>query len=179
MNRRSLVLVLLAAGLLALLALAFSPAAQRFAAGLVYAAGARHWTVTFRLLESQGVIAAVGAVYGLGSGMGSTYTYWDLERSTFTRTTWTHNAYLQWLLKTGVLGLAVFLVLVVGAGRMASRMIRSRHPWAPGLLGMLGGLVAVLVLSIAVNKVFEFSGAVFLGVALGAIQSAEDVEVGR
>jgi O-antigen ligase len=165
--------------LIAVIGLALFPTVQRFAERMADAAGARQWTVTFRLLESQGVLTAIGSVYGLGNGMGSTYTFWDIERSVMQRTTWTHNAYLQWLMKTGVVGLLLFLVLMAGAGRMASRLIRARHPWAPGLLGMLGGLVAVLVLSVTVNKVFEFSGAMFLGLALGVIQSAEDVEVNR
>jgi O-antigen ligase len=156
--------------------IALSPTAQRLGAGLAGATGKREWTMTFRLLESQGVLSTIGTAFGLGNGMGSTYTYWDLEQAAMARTTWTHNAYLQWLLKTGVLGLAVFLALVARAGRTASRLIRARHPWAVGLLGMLSGLAAVLVLSVTVNKVFEFSGAVFLGLALGVIQSAEDVE---
>jgi O-antigen ligase len=174
---RRLAALLAGCALIGLVSVALSPAAQRFGERLADAAGARQWTMTFRLLESKGVLSEVGSVYGLGSGMGSTYTYWNLEQATVERTTWTHNAYLQWLLKTGVVGLFVFLVLMARAGRMASRSIRGRHPWAPGLLGILSSLVAVLVLSVTVNKVFEFSGAMFLGLALGVIQSAEDVEV--
>ena len=176
---RRVALALVGCALVAVISLALVPAAQRFVGKLVDAATARQWTMTFRVMESKGVLSAIESVYGLGSGMGSTYTYWNIERSMMERATWTHNAYLQWLMKTGVVGLFVFLALMARAGRLATGLIRARHPWAPGLLGVLGGLAAVLVLSVTVNKVFEFSGAMFLGLALGMIQSADGVEVDR
>ncbi len=167
----------IAAGVVVLtLTLAWSDGARGFAGRLGELVRSRPWTVTFRLLESEGVIEAIRSGGALGSGMGSTFVYSDLERQEMASTNWNHNAYLQWLHKAGVVGLLVFVGLALRALRTAFRLVRGGHPWAEGLLGMGGALVAVLVLSLTTNKVFEFSGAMFLGLAFGAIQSAADSE---
>jgi O-antigen ligase len=158
------------------LTLAWSEGARGFVGRLGELVGSRSWTVTFRLLEAEGVIDAIGSRGALGSGMGSTFVYADFERQAMTSTTWNHNAYLQWLHKAGFVGLLVFMGLAVRALRTAFRLVRGGHPWAEGLLGIAGALVAVLVLSLTANKVFEFSGAMFLGLAFAAIQSADDSE---
>jgi hypothetical protein len=158
------------------LTLAWSEGARGFVGRLGELVGSRSWTVTFRLLESEGVIEAIGSRGALGSGMGSTFVYPDLDRQAMASATWNHNAYLQWLHKAGFVGLLVFVGLALRALRTAFRLVRAGHPWAEGLLGMGGALVAVLVLSLTTNKVFEFSGAMFLGLAFAAIQSAADSE---
>jgi O-antigen ligase len=167
----------IAAGVVVLtVTLAWSDGARGFAGRLGELVGSRSWTVTFRLLESEGVIEAIRSRGALGSGMGSTFVYSDLGRHGMASTNWNHNAYLEWLHKAGVVGLLVFVGLAVRTLRTALRLVRGGHPWAEGLLGMGGALVAVLVLSLTTNKVFEFSGAMFLGLAFGAIQSAADSE---
>jgi hypothetical protein len=146
-------------------------------AAVAFVTGRLH-TVDFRRIESIAALDAAWQTYGLGAGFGATYEYWDTGRGSFVRTAWSHNGYLEILLKTGVLGLLVSLSLAWHSLRLTLASVRCGHPWADRVLGVQGGLAAILVLSLATNKFFELSGPMFLGFAFAVVQAAADAERG-
>lgn len=131
---------------------------------------ASQMSIALRLLESEGVVAQINRAVVVGNGMGSTYEY-VVGSSTIT-TQWSHNAFLMLVMKTGVLGLVLFLAVVQRTFRQLLQSVRANHPWREELIGIVGAIVAVLVLSFGANKLFSFSGALFLGVAFGIVQAA-------
>jgi O-antigen ligase len=155
-----------------------SEGARRLGDAAVAVATGRLHTVDFRRIESIAVLDAAWQTYGLGAGFGATYEYWDIGKGSVVRTPWSHNGYLEILLKTGVLGLLVSLSLVWHSFRLTLASIRRGHPWADRVLGVQGGLVAILVLSLTTNKFFELSGPMFLGFAFAVVQAAADAERG-
>lgn len=173
---RRAVMALSLAGALAVSVFVLSSSVQRLSTTFIAATAARSFTLDFRQHESAGVLPVIARGGGLGSGLGATYTYWDIGVRQIVRTAWSHNAYLQLLLTTGVLGLVVFLFVACQAGTVALSVVRRRRPWADRVLGLYGATVAVLVLSMTVNKIFDLSGAMFLGFAFAAIQAGATEE---
>lgn len=168
------------AGLLATVVLIVALTASETArsvgeAGVAFVAGRLH-TVDFRRIESLAVLDAAWQTYGLGAGFGAMYEYWDIVKGVVVRTSWSHNGYLEIFLKTGVLGLLVFLSLFWQSFRLTVDGVRRGHPWADRLLGVQGGVAAILVLSLTTNKFFELSGPMFLGFAFAVVQAAADAE---
>lgn len=130
----------------------------------------REISIVIRLLESEEVLTEINKAVMLGNGMGSSYEYFALFNVVSTQ--WSHNAYLMLLMKTGILGLILFLTVVYRVMQQVFRLVRARHPWRGELIGIVGAIVAVLVLSIGANKIFSFSGDIFLGVAFAIVQAA-------
>jgi hypothetical protein len=147
---------------------------------MVATAAGRGVTIQIRVLETEGAFTAILESGGLGSGLGGTFEFLNAEDGVREKTTFVHNGFVQLLLKLGVIGLLLFLLLIVAVERQAVLLLARGHPWSEGLVGLLGALNAVLVLSLAVNKLFALSGAMFIGVACALIQSAKigaDAEV--
>lgn len=116
----------------------------------------------------------VSAQHGIGGGLGATFVYFDLERKTLVRTNWTHNGLLMVLLKLGVQGLILFGWIMGRSLVDARTLIRARHEWAPQVMGFAAVIIAILTLSVPINKIFDHSGAMLLGLALAVIQTAVD-----
>jgi hypothetical protein len=149
-----------------------SPQVRGWAGTQLSAAQSRGYTIDFRANENAGVLAEIRNTAWLGGGFGRSYTFWDLEQGRFVATTWSHNAFLEIVLKTGLLGLAVFLFLM-GRGCVMALQVALRRAHVAGIfLGLSGAMVAVLVLSLAANKIFESTGGMFLGLALALTQAA-------
>ncbi|HVA02314.1 MAG TPA: O-antigen ligase family protein [Acidimicrobiales bacterium] len=110
----------------------------------------------------------------LGEGLGFTYTYYVPGPNQFVTTDLTENIGLDLLLRTGVIGLVLFLIALVASlvnGFAAWRM----HP--DRLVAVLAlALVAVIVGMIAqgqVESIFEnYRIATLLGLSLGLLRSA-------
>ncbi len=131
----------------------------------------REIPIVLRLLESEGILKQINNAVILGNGMGSTYEYFNLFNVVSTQ--WSHNAYLMLILKGGILGFILFFMVVFRVMRQALRLVRTEHPWRVELIGLMGAIIAVLVLSIGANKIFSFSGCIFLGVAFAIVQIAK------
>lgn len=160
--------------LLVILAIAVVPSLRETAFRVWTQAESRSWTLAFRELESRGVLDEVSAQHGIGGGLGATFVYFDLERKTLVRTNWTHNGLLMVLLKLGVQGLILFGWIMGRSLVDARTLIRARHEWAPQVMGFAAVIIAILTLSVPINKIFDHSGAMLLGLALAVIQTAVD-----
>jgi hypothetical protein len=171
---RRLVLSAVLGLLVAVIAIAVVPSFRATAYRVWAQAESRSWTLSFREFESKGVLNEVSAQHGLGGGLGATFVYFDLERKVLIRTGWTHNGPLMVLLKLGVQGLMLFGWIMGRALIDARRLVRARHEWAPQVMGFAAVIIAILTLSVPINKIFDHSGAMLLGLALAVIQTAAD-----
>jgi O-antigen ligase len=133
-----------------------------------FAAQDRETSVQFRTSEAEALVKTVGSSFLLGLGFGSTFR--QPMSSSDAQGGWSHNAYLFLYLKMGVIGVLVYLaVLARGFKRCWQICLTCRDPEELSLhLGLFGALVCLCVLSVAVNKNFAVSGALFSGLALGA-----------
>jgi len=132
-------------------------------------------SITIRLNESEGVLASIGEAGIFGNGMGATYDYYDMFTKNMTTEPYSHNGFLMLLLKAGPIGLILFLLVVYRVMLIAYRLIRAGHPCQVEIIGMVGSILAILILSIGVNKIFALSGALFMGWSFATIQSSSVV----
>jgi hypothetical protein len=126
--------------------------------------------MSIRMAEAQALVESVGWSVLLGRGLGSEYTYVDSLQG-MVRSHWSHNGFLYLYLKAGLAGVAAYLVLFCAALRVVWRRATATadpHERAT-CLGLLGALVCTAVLSLAVNKIFAVSGALFCGLLLGTL----------
>ena len=128
--------------------------------------------ITVRMYESEGVLTSIGGVI-LGNGLGSSYNYYSMYSKKMVTEQFSHNGYLMLYLKTGILGLLLFLIVVYRVMQTAFRLAGTGHPLREELIGIIGGLVALLVISIGANKIFALSGNMFMGWAFAIVQAAE------
>jgi O-antigen ligase len=126
--------------------------------------------VNVRVSEARALLDSMQWNFLVGRGMGSEYDYVDDLGGTL-RTSWSHNGFLFLYLKLGVTGLGAYLFLLYGGlraawrGSLAAGSPEELSEW----LGLLGALTCVAVLSLAVNKIFAVSGALFCGMVLGTL----------
>jgi O-antigen ligase len=110
----------------------------------------------------------------LGEGLGFTYTYWVPGPNTFVTTDLTENIFLDLLLRTGVIGLAFFLVALVMSlvnGFAAWRLHPDRMVAVLALT--LVALVVGMIAQGQVESIFEnYRIATLLGLTLGLLRSA-------
>jgi O-antigen ligase len=110
----------------------------------------------------------------LGEGLGFTYTYWVPGPNTFVTTDLTENIFLDLLLRTGVVGLAFFLVALVMSlvnGFAAWRLHPDRMVAVLALT--LVALVVGMIAQGQVESIFEnYRIATLLGLTLGLLRSA-------
>jgi O-antigen ligase len=152
-----------------------SPSLKKIASDAGASIMSRERSLVVRFLENQSILSEINKSVVFGNGMGSTYEYFGL--SDMVSAQWSHNGFLMLILKIGILGLMLFLFVVYCVIQLACRLVRAGHPWQAELLGLIGAIVAVLVLSIGVNKIFSFSGSMFLGAAFAIVQSANRIRI--
>lgn len=123
------------------------------------------WTLAWRNIEQHPLI---------GNGLGFEYSYWESGPNTYVMTDLTHNIVLDLWMRTGVIGLALFLVALamsVVGGMMAWRGHADR---VVGVLAL--ALVAVVIGLVAkgmVESIFEkYRLATTLGLSLGVLRCA-------
>jgi hypothetical protein len=126
--------------------------------------------LSIRVAEAQAIVESVGWNVALGRGLGSEYTYVD-SLTGWMRSPWSHNGFLYLYLKMGLAGVTAYLFLYGGALRVAWRraVASDEARERAACLGLLGALVCTAVLSLAVNKIFAVSGALFCGLMLGTL----------
>jgi O-antigen ligase len=123
------------------------------------------WSNARRLIEQQPVF---------GWGLGKVYIYYDEGRRAFKTTPLTHNIGLDLLVRTGIVG----LVLFIGAlGLSLAGGVRAwREHTDDRIAALSAACVAVVVGLVAkgmVESIFEkYRLAVFLGLSLGVLLSA-------
>jgi O-antigen ligase len=109
-----------------------------------------------------------------GWGLGKDYTFYEVGTNTFLSTTLTHNIGLDLLLRTGAVGLGLFLLALIISANGGIRTWRY-HP-DERVAAIAAGSLAVVAALIAkgmVESIFEkYRLAVFLGISLGVLLSA-------
>jgi len=102
---------------------------------------------------------------GIGYGSYDPHKYWILD-----------NQYLDWLVQTGFLGLAAFILLLVTGAAVAYRAARSKDPTREVLGLALVGAIAGFAVACATFDVFAFPQAPYLlmfVLALAVVAAAE------
>jgi O-antigen ligase len=123
------------------------------------------WTEARKLIAERPV---------LGWGLGKSYTFYEVGTNTFVSTTLTHNIGLDLLLRTGAVGLGLFLLALIMSGNGGIRVWRY-HPdeRVAAIAAASLAVVAALVAKGMVESIFEkYRLAVFLGISLGVLLSA-------
>lgn len=167
------VLVGFAAGVvMVLLVLTFSGSVREMVGRSWASATGRTITMDVRAGENRAILRYIFDRAALGSGMGSTFDYYNAELRVRVTAPFSHNAYLEILMKAGVPGLMAFFLLNLLVLKSCWRIVRQQHPWREDVLGLAGAIISLLVLSVGVNKVFSIAGPMFLGLAFGIVQNA-------
>lgn len=109
-----------------------------------------------------------------GWGLGKTYTYYEPGFYQFYETNLTHNIVLDLLLRTGVIGVCLFLLAIV-ITLISGANVWLRHPEAEVAALALGATanVAGMLSKGLVESIFEkYRLALFLGLMIGIIASS-------
>jgi O-antigen ligase len=110
----------------------------------------------------------------VGSGLGTTYWHYELAQNQLIETDVTHNLVLDLLLRTGVIGLSLFLLALSSSLRNGLAAVRLgaddvAAALCAGLLAVLAGLLAKGMVESILEK---YRIAVLLGLSLGALRGA-------
>jgi O-antigen ligase len=109
-----------------------------------------------------------------GWGLGKTYTFYEVGTNTFVTTNLTHNIGLDLLLRTGSVGLGLFIIALIVSANGGIRAWRY-HPdeRVAAIAAASLAVVAALIAKGMVESIFEkYRLAVFLGIAVGVLLSA-------
>ncbi len=123
-------------------------------------------TMDYRIMEGDALLAVARHHIVLGSGLGSEYSYVDYRGLLITN--WSHDGYLFLILKSGIIGLALFLLaMFLTIWKSVSLAQRSDD----GLLastgvGMSMALLALLLMSTLLNRISNMEGTYFIGLAV-------------
>jgi O-antigen ligase len=136
--------------------------------------------------SAQGRIAELAAIGGLfaesplvGGGLGSTYQVYSRDLGRVRDWEYTHNSYAYYALKSGIVGLGSFL-LVLGLGLATIGRLAFRHPSLEGRLlfaGLAASVVALLVTSLFAPWLTHYVGTAYVGLAFGAAEALRGREL--
>lgn len=122
-------------------------------------------------------LSAIGKVFTesplFGGGLGSTYQVYSRDLGRVRDWEYTHNSYAYYALKTGVVGLGAFL-MILGLGLETVGRLALRHPSLEGRLlfaGLAASLVALFVTSLFAPWLTHYVGTAYLGLALGVAET--------
>lgn len=123
-------------------------------------------TLDYRMMEGKALWAVAQKHLWFGNGFGSRYSYTDYKGLMITN--WSHDGFLFLLLKSGIVGLALFLLAMIRSMlRSVGIAWRARDSLvAVAGLGMSMGLLALLLMSLLVNRISSLEGAYFIGLAV-------------
>jgi len=140
-----------------------------------FAEGDTRGSLSLRAAERDALLESVGSSFLFGRGMGSQYPdpIHNGEPTGFN-----HNAYLYLYLKMGLVGVLLYVgILAHCCGRFWHRLMGLRETDDLILhLGMLSALLGLCVLSLTVNKLFDVSGALFTGLAVGMCHQVKRIQ---
>jgi O-antigen ligase len=110
----------------------------------------------------------------LGSGLGETYRFWDPGPEAFVETNLTHEIYLDLWLRTGVIGLAFFLIasILTIRGGVRTWWRGADIGIASFALGMTAVFVGLLGKGLVESLFEKYRLATFLGIIIGMVCSA-------
>jgi hypothetical protein len=139
-------------------------------------------TLDYRVMEGKALWAVAQKHLWFGNGFGSRYSYTDYKGLMITN--WSHNGFLFILLKSGIVGLTLFLLAMTRSIlRSVTIALRARDSLAAvASMGMSMALFALLLMSLLVNRISSLEGAYFIGLAvatpiiLARIGGADDAE---
>ena len=119
-----------------------------------------------------GLLIAERPIYG--HGLGYQYVFWNQGFYEFTQTDLTHNVFADLLLRSGIVGLALFLIAFGATSLGVARGWRSDRPDRAAAFGLgVAAAVAGLVGKGMVESVFEkYRLAAALGLGIGVMISA-------
>ena len=123
------------------------------------------WTAARELIAQRRVF---------GWGLGKLYTYYEVGTKEYVTTPLTHNIGLDLLLRTGAVGLGLFLLALIVSTNGGIRTWRY-HPdeRIAAIAAASLAVVAALIAKGMVESVFEkYRLAVFLGISIGVLLSA-------
>lgn len=122
-------------------------------------------------------LAAISGVFTespiVGGGLGSTYQVYSRDLGRVRDWEYTHNSYAYYALKTGLVGLGSFL-LVLALGLRSIRRLALRHPLLEGRLlfaGLAASMVSLLVTSLFAPWLTHYVGTAYAGVAFGTAEA--------
>jgi hypothetical protein len=123
-------------------------------------------------LEQWGVVVSrVGARPLLGDGMGSEFEFVIPDLEQVVRANFVDNGWGYLLLKTGLVGLSAFLVVLFTIFRAALARLNfaSTEPLAKNSVSLLAVFLYCVVGLLGGPTFFHFSGSGFVGIVLGSI----------
>jgi O-antigen ligase len=123
-------------------------------------------TLDYRIMEGEALLDTAREHIFIGSGFGSRYSYVDYLGRVITN--WSHNGYLWLILKAGLLGLTMFCLAIAISVRRSLAIARTlSDDWLKiAAIGMSVALLALVSMSVLVNRFVNPEGAYFLGLAL-------------
>jgi hypothetical protein len=132
-------------------------------------------SVTFRENENNLILDQAAARLYLGNGLGS-YFYMNDSGSEKTdgRSIYAHNIFFWLLLKTGVLGIAVFIFIYFSACRQYWQFLRhyiTAHWNSLSVFTLFAGGIIILIISLLANKFSTLGGAAFFGLFTACSQA--------
>jgi hypothetical protein len=137
---------------------------ETFSARTGATSGDAYATIDWRAEEAHSILAAIKGHAWLGAGAGSRYAFPN-DPNDLGVAVYSHNGYLWMIHHFGVVGLALFLWLAAVLMRRTVRILRSVTDPSARALGAAAaaGWVAMMVLTLAVNKLSSISGGFLWG----------------
>jgi O-antigen ligase len=133
--------------------------------------------LNYRIRESEALIEQAQRHAILGNGLGARFAFVEFHGSP--TVSWAHNGHLWVYLKSGYLGLFLFYGAIITACwqlfSISTRRINSLINSTA--LGFGAALLALMIMSLLVNRISSMEGAYFIGLAFALPQIYKQIEV--
>lgn len=127
-------------------------------------------SISYRIQESKAVLSEIKDYVLFGKGFGGEYYFKGFLNES--KSLWTHNGYIWILLKTGVVGLTIFSLVVIVLFKRGIQKTRASADieMKAIIVGYLGGLYVLLIMAITINRIASLEGCIYIGTCMGLVE---------